>query len=211
MSLPRIAPYALPTEDEIPAVRGPWRLARERVALLVHDMQNYFTDAFTPDAAPITPAIANMKRLAAGCRTAGIPVIYTCQPGDQDPRDRGLQKDLWGPGMTWAPEHRDVVDQLQPEADDFILTKHRYSAFQRTNLEQLLRARGRDQLLICGVFGHIGCLLTAGEAFQRDIEAFVAADAIADFSREQHDMTIAYVADCCGVPMTTATIENTLQ
>jgi bifunctional isochorismate lyase/aryl carrier protein len=37
----------------------------------------------------------------------------------------------------------------------------------------------------------------------RDIEPFFAADALADFSRAQHDMAVRYVADCCGVPMTT--------
>ena len=46
-------------------------------------------------------------------------------------------------------------------------------------------------------------MLTAAEAFQRDIEVFFIADAIADFSRDRHDMAVDYVAERCGVPMTT--------
>lgn len=210
MSLPKITPYTLPADHELPRARGPWQLRPDRAVLLVHDMQNYFVEAYTPDAAPIAPAIVNMRRLAARCRAAGIPVIYTCQPGLQDPRDRGLQKDLWGPGMTSAPGHRDVVAALRPGADDIIVTKHRYSAFQRTNLETLMRARGRDQLMVCGVFGHIGCMMSAAEAFQRDIEAFLVADAIADFSREKHDLAVHWVADCCGVALATSHIEALL-
>ena len=37
-----------------------------------------------------------------------------------------------------------------------------------------------------------------------------AADAVADFSREKHDMALRYVADVCGVPMTTTQILEVL-
>lgn len=210
MSLPRIAPYDLPTKAELPTPRAPWVFDPARAALLIHDMQHYFVNAFTPEAAPIAPAIANLARLAALCRAAAIPVFYTCQPGKQDPRDRGLQKDLWGTGMTSSPEHRDVTAALAPAAGDIVITKHRYSAFQRSNLETLMRVRGRDQLVIGGVFGHIGCQLTAAEAFQRDIEPFMVADALADFSRARHDACLDYLAACLGVPLMTQDLETQL-
>ncbi|MCY1668678.1 isochorismatase family protein [Rhizobium sp. SL86] len=206
MALPKIAPYPLPTAEELPVPKGTWMLEASRAALLIHDMQNYFVNIFTPDAAPITPATANIVKLAACARARGIPVFYTAQNGDQDRRDRGLQADLWGPGMTSAPEHQAIIPELLPESIDFVLVKHRYSAFQRSNLETMMRARGRDQLIVTGIYAHIGCMMTAAEAFQRDIEAFFAADALADFSRDQHDMAIAWVAGRCGIPMTTDSI-----
>lgn len=204
MALPKIAPYALPTEADLPVPRAPWKLEPGRAALLIHDMQNYFIDIFTPDVAPIAPVIANIKALANACRVAGIPVFYTAQDGDQDRRDRGLQADLWGPGMGW--DRQPIIEALAPEPADIVLVKHRYSAFQRSNLEPLMRVRGRDQLIVSGIYAHIGCTLTAGEAFMRDIEPFMAADALADFSREKHDMALAYVAAVCGVPVMTAQI-----
>ena len=204
MGLPQIPAYALPGEDEIPAARGPWQVETQRAALLIHDMQNYFVNVFTPDVSPIAPAIANIARLAAHCRERGVPVFYTAQNGDQDRRDRGLQADIWGPGMTSAPEHQAIIAELTPEPQDHVLVKHRYSAFQRSNLETLMRVRGRDQIIITGIYAHIGCMMTAGEAFQRDIETFLAADALADFSRDKHDLALDWVAGRCGVPMTTA-------
>ncbi|HSI40807.1 MAG TPA: isochorismatase family protein [Xanthobacteraceae bacterium] len=203
MGLPKIAAYALPGADEVPPARAPWRPDPARAALLVHDMQHYFVDAFPAGEAPIAPVIANIAALAARCRARGLPVFYTAQEGAQLRADRGLQADLWGPGMSRATEHQSIVPELAPEAGDIVLVKHRYSAFARSNLERLMRARGRDQLIICGVYAHIGCLLTAADAFMRDIEPLFAADAVADFSRERHQAALAYVAGVCGVPLLT--------
>lgn len=202
-SLPQIPAYALPRADELPAPRGPWRLAPARAALLVHDMQAYFLAAYGDAPQPLPQVLQNIQRLIAAARACGVPVFYTAQHGNQDRRDRGLQADLWGPGMRAVPEHESIVAPLAPEPGDIVLTKHRYSAFQRSNLETLMRVRGRDQLLICGVYAHIGCMATAVEAFQRDIEAFFVADALADFSREKHDLAVQWVAATCGVPLST--------
>lgn len=208
--LPQITSYPLPTEAELPAVRGPWRLDQARAALLIHDMQRYFLRPFAAGESPIAPVIANIARLAEQVRAKGVPVFYTAQQGNQDRRDRGLQADLWGPGMSADPEHQAIIPELAPGHGDFVLVKHRYSAFQRSNLEELMRARGRDQLIVCGVYAHIGCLMTAAEAFQRDIEPFLAADALADFTRAEHDMALTWAAGRCGVPMTTAALIEAL-
>ncbi|MBB5049581.1 bifunctional isochorismate lyase/aryl carrier protein [Rhodopseudomonas rhenobacensis] len=206
MRLPRIASYELPFVAQIPPARAKWALDPNRAALLIHDMQNYFVRAFEQDASPITPVIANIVRLKAAAVTAGMPVFYTAQNGNQDRRDRGLQADLWGPGMTTVPEHQPIIDLLSPAADDIVVVKHRYSAFQMSNLAHLMRVRGRDQIVISGIYAHIGCLMTAGDAFQRDIEPFFIADAMADFSREQHDMALSYVAATCGIPLSVETL-----
>lgn len=203
MGLPTIQSYPLPTADELPQARAAWTPQTERMALLVHDMQEYFLAPFDHAEAPIPQAVANLARLIEHCRERGIPVFYTAQKGQQEYRDRGLQADLWGPGMRAVPEHESIIPPLAPAEGDQVLVKHRYSAFQRSNLETLMRARGRDQLLVTGVYTHIGCSATAIEAFQRDIEPFVAADAGADFSQADHEGALRWMARTCAIPMTT--------
>ncbi len=203
MGLPTIPVYPLPIPEEVPKARGPWQAAPSRSALLVHDMQRYFLRPFPENASPITPVIENIARLITHARRLGIPVFYTAQKGNQERISRGLQGDLWGPGMQAIEEHEQIVAPLQPHPQDKVLLKHRYSAFQRSNLEELLREANRNQLMITGVYAHIGCQATAVEAFQRDIEAFIVSDGVADFSREHHDRALHWIADCCGVPIFT--------
>lgn len=210
MAIKNIAPYDLPTEADLPANRAPWQPDPARLALLVHDMQHYFCAPFPQSGAPLAPLTANIAQLVAAARNAGVPVFYTAQKGDQFRPDRGLQADLWGPGMTSAPEHQDILARLAPASSDIVLVKHRYSAFQRSNLDHLMRARGRDQLMITGIYAHIGCMATAAEAFQRDIQPFAVADAQADFDRARHDMAMNWVATVCGGVTTTKAALSTL-
>ncbi|MEO9781769.1 MAG: isochorismatase family protein [Sedimentitalea sp.] len=209
MALPKIADYPLPKPDDLPESRAPFRLCTDRAALLIHDMQRYFCaaygeDALTRDGSLLQAVTSNIASIAKRARASGMPVFYTAQKGNQHPADRGLQKDLWGPGMKAIPDHEEIINPLRPEKGDIQLVKHRYSAFQRSNLQDLMRARGRDQLLVTGIYAHIGCLATTTEAFQRDIEPFFVADAVADFSAEKHKMALDWVSGCSGAVIATS-------
>ena len=115
---------------------------------------------------------------------------------------RGLLKDFWGTGMRVDPEERQVVAELAPDAQDWLFTKWRYSAFFKSELLATMRTHGRDQLIICGVYAHVGILMSAVEAFTNDIETFLVADAIADFSESYHRLAIEYAAQRCAVVTT---------
>ncbi|WP_438445412.1 isochorismatase family protein [Gorillibacterium sp. sgz5001074] len=203
MALPRIQPYPMPDASDLPGNRVEWRPDPGRAVLLIHDMQHYFVRAFPQGQSPVTELITHIQALKRHCTELGIPVVYSAQPGGQTPEQRGLLMDFWGPGIQEGPEEQAIVEELEPSGDDIRLTKWRYSAFHHTKLQEIMSEQKRDQLIICGIYGHIGCLMTACDAFMKDIQAFFVADAVADFSLENHRMAIRYAAERCAVTATT--------
>ena len=205
MAIPKLSGYALPTANDIPDNKVQWAFEPERAALLIHDMQEYFLNFWGENCPMMEKVVANIAALRQFCKQHNIPVYYTAQPKEQSEDDRALLNDMWGPGLTRSPEQQQIVAALTPDEADTVLVKWRYSAFHRSPLEQMLKETGRDQLIITGVYAHIGCMTTATDAFMRDIKPFMVADALADFSREEHLMSLKYVAGRSGrVVMTEA-------
>ncbi|MFE2044429.1 isochorismatase family protein [Streptomyces sp. NPDC059477] len=193
--IPPVEPYPLPTAEQLPENTVDWQLSPRRAVLLLHDMQEYFLRPFPRTTDLGRTLVDNTARLRAQAKALAIPVAYTAQPGSMTPEERGLLKDFWGPGMRATPEHRKVVSPLEPDDSDWLFTKWRYSAFFKTDLLARMRAHGRDQLIICGVYAHVGVLMTAVDAYTHDIQPFLVADAVADFSAHYHQLALTYAAE----------------
>ena len=198
MAIPRIPSYSYthlmnaPLENKVQ-----WTIEPSRSVLLIHDVQQYFLDFYDQSAEPVKTLIKNIQTLKIACKTAGIPVVYTAQPAKQSLKDRALLTDFWGEGVQ-DEEVIKIVEELAPAGGDQVFTKWRYSAFQRTPLHEFMRNESRDQIIICGVYAHIGILATALEAFMTDIQAFVVQDAVADFSEDEHRLALDYISGRCG-------------
>ena len=198
--IPTIESYPLPTAGDLPENAAQWTVDPARAVLLVHDMQRYFLRP-VPDELR-ERLIGNIALLRDQCIARRIPIAYTAQPGGMNEEQRGLLKDFWGPGMQVDPADRQIVEQLAPGPGDWLFTKWRYSAFFRSDLLARMRDYRRDQIIVCGIYAHVGVLMTAVEAFSNDIETFLVADAIADFSEDHHRMTVDYASSRCAVVTT---------
>ncbi|MEU1124553.1 isochorismatase family protein [Streptomyces sp. NPDC005899] len=209
--IPPIDSYPMPGAGDLPLNTASWQADPDRAVLLVHDMQRYFLRRFPEGESPGAGLVRNATLLREQAVASGMPVAYTAQPGGMTEEQRGLLKDFWGPGMRVDPADREVVEPLAPAPGDWLLTKWRYSAFFRSDLLERMRALGRDQLILCGVYAHIGVLTTAVEAFTNDIETFLVADAVADFSEAYHRMALDYAAERCAVVATTETVIKELR
>jgi bifunctional isochorismate lyase / aryl carrier protein len=192
-----IAPYPAPTSECLALNKVRWTLDPNDCVLLVHDAQNFWLDMFVDPA----PLLAKLVVLREASAKLGIPVVYTVAERPKTLAERGLAMQLWGPGIGGGKPTAEQVaihTQLSPGPEDHIIVKSRISAFHETGLEALLRRMNRRQVLLCGMFGHHGVLLTAAAAYMYNYQLFLAADAIGDYSQADHDMTIRYVAEMCG-------------
>ncbi|MDC0611223.1 isochorismatase family protein [Vibrio sp.] len=210
MAIPKLHSYSLDNILDGVTNKVNWNLDANRAVLLIHDMQQYFLDFYADDALK-THLIKTVSEIKAACKAQGIPVVYTAQPGDQTPQDRALLTDFWGTGLKENQEITRIVPEVAPDADDTVLTKWRYSAFKRSPLLESMQEQQRDQLIIVGVYAHIGCMLTAADAFMYDVQAFFVADGLGDFSREEHVEALQYVAKRCGYVTSQAEIMQRLQ
>ncbi|MDK9757854.1 isochorismatase family protein [Vibrio sp. D173a] len=195
MAIPKIASYTIPQLETFPENTVDWKIDPKKAVVLVHDLQTYFLNFFDKTKSPVPELLENVSKVLDNARSANIPVIYTAQPANQEPNERALLTDFWGGGLT---QDTDIAPEVSPQAGDIQYTKWRYSAFKKTPLHHWMQEEQRDQLIIVGVYGHIGILSTALDAFMLDIKPFVIGDAIADFSEEDHLHTLKYVAGRSG-------------
>lgn len=198
MGINKISGYTMPKKDELPENKIKWDIKKEEAILLIHDMQKYFTDAFNKDEEPYVDLVENIKKIKEYCSKEGIPVVYSAQPEGQTNEQRGLLMDFWGKGIPAGEGKQEIIEELKPNEEDIVITKWRYSAFEGTELEEFIRKSGKNQIIITGIYGHIGCLTTAINASMKNIKPFVIADAISDFSREKHLQTLEYVSQLAG-------------
>jgi isochorismate hydrolase len=67
--------------------------------------------------------------------------------------------------------------------------KNQYDAFYNTDLEEYLRSKSVEQVIICGLLANLCCETTARSAFVRGFEVFFPVDATAAYNRDFHIST----------------------
>lgn len=96
MAIPAISVYPMPLELDLPNNKVTWKPDPKRAVLLIHDMQEYFLDAYHVEESPRVELISNIQSIRKTCKEIGVPVVYTAQPGGQTPEQRGLLQDFGG-------------------------------------------------------------------------------------------------------------------
>lgn len=89
----------------------------------------------------------------------------------------------------------DVIPALSPQPGDVVVDKTRYSGFYRTELEEVLRHRGVQRLLVVGATTSVCVESTVRDAMFRDYHCLVVADATAepiaaDAPRSNHEASL---------------------
>jgi nicotinamidase-related amidase len=113
-----------------------------KMALLVIDVQQ----GLFHKSHPIYKAeelLGNIITLVERAHQAGAPVFYI-QHCDQ--------KDL-APGTEGWKLHL----RLQPQPEDILLSKQKSNSFEGTNLDEILKSKGMESLVITGLVTH-GCV-----------------------------------------------------
>ncbi|MHA1199254.1 MAG: isochorismatase family protein [Candidatus Heimdallarchaeaceae archaeon] len=175
-------------------------------ALLILDMQQFFLDeenhAFIPSANNIIP---NIQELINFFDKKQRPIIFTQHIDTEKPKE--MMTKWWRDSITAGSEDSRIVPQLNTDLGE-IVTKNRYSAFEKTNLESILREKGIEQLIVTGIMSHLCCETTVRDAFMKDFEVFFVVDANATYTEELHRGTLKAISHGFGICIPTEEITN---
>ena len=150
----------------------------DRMALLSIDLQNCFVEGSAPRGLEV---LGRVNRLAVACRSAGIPVFHVrhALALDDDFGVLGVLGEMF-PGVEEMLDRDSVTAALHPalviDERDVLLEKPHFGAFHGTNLDQQLRARGIDTVVVAGIETNVCCETTAREAMVRDFRVLFMSD-----------------------------------
>ena len=160
-------------------------------ALIINDMENDFVDekgALRVDAA--ATCVEPIIRLKAKMKKEGSPVIYVCDTHFKG--DKEFEK--WGPHTVEGTWGADIINKLQPDNDDYIIKKWRYSAFYATPLNMLLRQLKVDTIVLTGVLTDVCIQHTAADAYYRGYKTIVPTSCTATITEERKQYALDFIA-----------------
>jgi nicotinamidase-related amidase len=157
-------------------------------ALIIVDMLNDFVDGKL--ANPKAQAIVEpLQRLLAHAREDGWVVVFSNDA--HHPDDPELK--VWGEhAMAYTPG-ADVIPQLAPREGEIVSPKRDYGAFDGTGLDEQLKERGVDEVVIAGQHTHICVRHSSYGALRRGYDISIPRDAVCAFEGVDEDDALAYL------------------
>jgi nicotinamidase-related amidase len=176
-------------------------------ALVVIDLQQGIVSG------AVAHVVSHAASLANAFRRHDLPVVLVNvtgrAPGRTDAGGRGgTGHGGTGHGGTgtlpagWA----DIIDELERQPGDYLITKRRRSAFHDTGLDTLLRDLGVTQVVLAGVSTSSGVESTARSAHDHGYHVVLATDAMADPDPDSHRHSLERVFPKLGETATSAEI-----
>jgi nicotinamidase-related amidase len=134
------------------------------------------------------PLIEPLLRLKTRAHAAGVPVIYV---NDNRGRWQSDRSSFVAHCMNPKSKGHEIAAALCPERRDYFVFKPKHSAFFATPLDALLKHLGTQRLVLTGVTVEQCILMTAVEAYLRDMEVAVVHDCVAGL--RQRDASERYI------------------
>ncbi|MCW3813243.1 isochorismatase family protein [Micromonospora sp. DR5-3] len=158
-----------------------------RTAVVLIDLQRRIVDL--PTAPHTGPEVVDRcVALAEAARAAGATVVVVRV-------DR--------PGPDPQPAGSELLAEVAPRDGDVSVVKHSWGAFHETGLDEALRARGVDTLVIGGLVTNFGVEQTARIGDEIGYRVVLPHDAMSGLDGYAHEFAVDYVFRRLGTVCTT--------
>ena len=214
----------------IAALPFPFTFKPETTALVVIDMQRDFAEeggfgaSLGNDVSLIQAIVPTVKKLIAGFRDAGLPVIHTMECHRPDlsdlppaKRNRGNptirigDQGPMGRVLIAGEPGTQILDELAPIDGEIVIEKPGKGAFYATPLSDDLKRLGIAQLVFAGVTTEVCVQTTMREANDRGYECLLAEDATESYFPEFKVAALAMIRAQGAIVGWTATTDQVLE
>ena len=139
--------------------------------------------------------LAIVRRVQDQFRAAGLPVLHVrvgFSPGyAQQPKGSPLMGKAHEFGVfNLAGWGGAFMEEVAPQGEELVITKHRVGAFFGTSLDLSLKTMGIKQVYLAGVATDMAVESAAREAHDRDFAVHVIADCCIAASDEDHERSL---------------------
>jgi len=142
--------------------------------------------------------IPNMQRLQAGCRAAGVEVMYTTiESLTKDGRDRSLDYKITGFNVPKGSWDGKVIDEIAPGDDEIVFPKSSSSVFVSTHIDYVLRNLGVRQVVMSGLVTDQCVESAIRDACDLGYLVTQVTDACLTYSPERHDHSVRTIKGYC--------------
>lgn len=171
------APARSSASPDIPLAVDP-----KHTALLVMDMQKAIIDMA---GTSVDQPLKRTAEAEGSSRRAGVRVIFVATafaPGHPDisPNNKAFARIRESNQMLLGSPETRLDPQIAPTDGEPIIVKHEVGAFSAASLQEQLRAKGVDTLVLTGVATSGVVLATAEAAADLDYRVIVLSDCVAD-------------------------------
>src|SRR5882672_493179 len=200
------------TRGTVAAEPGPIDLDWAATALLIIDMQRDFMEpggfgeTLGNDVSQLARAVQPIAAVLGAARDMGMLVVHTREGHSSDLSDappakieRGAPSLRIGdPGpmgriLIRGEAGHDIIPALYPLESEIVIDKPGKGAFYATELGDVLRKYGIENLLVCGVTTEVSVNTTVREANDRGYRCVVLADGCASYFPEFHEMGLKMI------------------
>jgi nicotinamidase-related amidase len=141
-----------------------------------------------PTMHPAGEIVGRVTLLAQAFRERGLPVVLVNVTGAAPGRT-----DFVRPKFSFPADWTELLHELEPQPDDYLVSKQRVGAFIGTSLDETLRGRGVTQVFVTGIATSVGVESTVRSAYDYGYNVVTVVDAMTDRDAEGHRHSVEKV------------------
>ncbi|MFH1821575.1 MAG: isochorismatase family cysteine hydrolase [Methanobacteriota archaeon] len=174
-------------------------LQNTKVCLFVIDMQNDYCSKkgglgkTGTDLSMIEEMVPRLAKFLTEFRKLGLPIIHTKNVHSEETNSPALVRkkmhELAKPG-SWGGDWFEEYGEFKPKDNECVIGKNRFSAFEGTNLDLILRSNGIETVIITGVTTEVCVETTARLAFVKNYNVILVKDCVATISKEIQEASL---------------------